>query len=119
MQVSYSRSKLLGEIIVTVFVHNLNYKKKKYPLSHAIITAKAKSIFEDRNQKDGSDETFRQSELNAFFKRKTRDSIGEVKSVHDATPINHECRGLMVTLTITFVLGFQHIQVNVQNLIFV
>jgi hypothetical protein len=30
---------------------------KNIPLTQAIITAKAKSIFEDRQQKDGSDET--------------------------------------------------------------
>jgi hypothetical protein len=44
--------------LLSLCVHKLNYKKKN-PLPRAIITAKAKSIFEDRKQKGGSDETSR------------------------------------------------------------
>jgi hypothetical protein len=76
-----------------VCIIKITKKNKKIVLPHAIISANAKSIFEDRKQKDGSDETSGQSQLNAFFNRKTRsatrDSIGEAKFLHYATNINH------------------------------
>jgi hypothetical protein len=64
----------------------------------------------------------RQSTLHAFFKNKgrssTRDFMREVKYLHYATVKQDRCTDLTVPLTKTFGLGFEHIKVNVQNLIF-
>jgi hypothetical protein len=48
----------------------------------------------------------------------TTDFIRAVQSLHYATVKRDQCRDLTMPLTKTFVLGFEHTTVNVQNLIF-
>jgi hypothetical protein len=47
----------------------------------------------------------------------TRDFIRTVKALHYATVKKDKCRGRTVALTETFVLGFENIKVNTQNVI--
>ena len=49
----------------------------------------------------------------------TRDFIREVKSLYYTMVKTDQCGGLIVTLTKTSGLCFEHIKVNVQNLIFI
>jgi hypothetical protein len=57
-QVSYSRSKLLEKMeeLLSLWVDDLY--QKNIPLTQAVITDKAKSVFENLKEKVGGDETF-------------------------------------------------------------
>ena len=48
----------------------------------------------------------------------TRDFIGKVKALHNATVKKDKRRNLTVALTETFFLGLENINVNAQNVIF-
>ena len=48
-----------------------------------------------------------QSKLHAFFKKKERNFIRKVKSLHYATVKEDQSRGITVALTKIFILGFE------------
>ncbi|XP_018430489.1 PREDICTED: tigger transposable element-derived protein 1-like [Nanorana parkeri] len=88
-QTRYSRSKLLEKMekLLSLWVHDLN--KKNIPTTQAVITEKAKSIFEDLKKKEGGDETFLASK-GWFMRFKSRTKCPSVKVTGEAASADAE-----------------------------
>jgi hypothetical protein len=64
------------EKLLSLWVDDFNQKKKNNPLTQSVVTEKDRSIFEDLEKKRGGDESSRESELHAFFKKKENPQPG-------------------------------------------
>ncbi|XP_053547680.1 tigger transposable element-derived protein 1-like [Bombina bombina] len=92
--VRYSRSKLLEKMeqLLSLWVDDLN--KKNIPMSQAVITDKAKSIFEDLKKKEGGDDDTFLGSKGWFMRFKSRSKCRSMKLTGEATSADVEAAAL-------------------------
>ncbi|XP_053572819.1 tigger transposable element-derived protein 1-like [Bombina bombina] len=88
-QTRYTRCKLLEKMekLLSLWVDDLN--TKNIPMTQAVITDKAKSIFEELKKKEGGDENFLGSK-GWFMRFKSRNKFRSVKLTGEATSADAE-----------------------------